>query len=75
MNDIYIFAASYYSPNFDAEKNSNAVIDEWETGTLEQCQAWYATAIEHPDLFTASICAVVTSTDYETHPKLEGILT
>lgn len=43
--------------------------DQWAAcETLEEARAYYAAVLEDPNLYTASIAAVVESTDY-TPPK------
>jgi hypothetical protein len=48
--------------------------DRWEShGSLDAAQAAHDELLMRNDLYTSSICAVVESTDYDTHPLLEGV--
>ena len=64
---MYIVAATHCEPdqNGDTIQPRQMRDDWWAIESYKEAEAFYSYLIEGPNLYSASICAVIKSTDYE----------
>jgi hypothetical protein len=64
---MYIVVATYCETDQDGDTiQPREMRDEWiAEESYEEAEAFYNSIIKEPNIYSASICAVIKSTDYE----------